>query len=562
MQNASLATPLIAIRTLGSRRIDGTRGLAVVFAGALVSFGLQSIAWAPTLGRDWQDYFVYWSELFRPEPLFQGLMLVRMPIPPIVIGGAEQLGGAVGLELVLGLLFAVAVTAWVAAARVFGRRAAVVVAVALTVVPAYGWFFHRIGSDPVFSAFLAVTAWWSLVTARRPTVGRCVILALLVVVLVMNRSAAQPFALLLLLPLGLPLTWRARVVRIGLGVGIVTVLLGAWAAYNAVRFDDLTVARGAQAGIPFYRAVVTDRIVEASNGPAARAVVKAIESELLPIEPYRSFGFDASEVLASGSTLALDDIAWAADRTWGFDDDHRQLLAAGLEAVRAHPGAYAKGVALTMGGFLILPYADPRGPGASYDQGVDDPHISDAVLGEPGRGRRLPGDVDALGSAWSIALLNTWTHPPSPRFRLEGGVRPLEDAVWFPIERRTLAWRDPADARRYREVREETRRLLEELARPDRQPVLAGLLRVSSLLLPGGAFWLLLGIVFGARARWHGLWPVSVLSAAGLLVLLETALGFPPDQSYAMPVLPVFVLFGVAGVASRRNARQDPSAVS
>jgi hypothetical protein len=537
-----------------TRAIDGRLGAAVVFACALVSFGVQSLGWTITLGRDWQDYFVYWRELFRGDPLFQGLMLVRMPLPSLILGPAEQFGGAAGLELALALLFAVAVTAWVAAARFYGRRAAIAVAVVLGMFPAYGWFFHRIGSDPVFSAVLAVTTWWTFRAVRRPDLRHCVVLALLVVGLVMTRSAGQPFALLVLLPLGLPLSWRARALRIGAGAAVGVVLLGTWAVYNAVRFDDLTVARGASAGIPLYRAFVTDRIVDAENGPATREVVSMIEKTLLPMEPYRSFGFDADEVLQSRSTWAYDDTAWAADKTWGFDDDGRHLLAAGLEAVRAHPGAYAKGVALTLGGFLVLPYTNPRGPGATLDLGVDDTHITDAVIGPPGRGRRLPGDVEALGTVWSIALLNTWVHPPSPRFRLVGGVRPLDDAVWFPIERRTLVWKNPADQRRYAEVREEVRGLADELARPDRQAGFAQLLRAGSILVPAGAFWLLLGLVFAVRFRARGLWPLWLLVGGSVIVLLETALGFPPDQSYAMPFLPVFVLFGVAAIAGRRGA--------
>ena len=116
--------------------------------------------------------------------------------------------------------------------------------------------------------------------------------------------------------------------------------------FNAVRYDDFAIGRGGRAGIPAYRAFVVDRIVERNNGPATREIAAAIEDDLLRLEPYRSLGLTADDVLALGQTWLFDDLVAMSDRVWGWDDDYAKLGAVGREAVAAHPGTYAKGVGL------------------------------------------------------------------------------------------------------------------------------------------------------------------------------------------------------------------------
>jgi hypothetical protein len=79
---------------------------------------------------------------------------------------------------------------------------------------------------------------------------------------------------------------------------------------------------------------------------------------------------------------------------------------------------------------------------------------------------------------------------------------------------------------------------------------------VTALLLPAAGFWALLTLAFGLRFRPRGLAAPLFLATASLLVLLETALAFPPHPDYALPFVPAFVLLGVAVMArSSRAAR-------
>ena len=156
------------------------------------------------------------------EPLFPKLMLARTPVSGLVVDGfyAARWGGRSRDRA--RILFAGAVTGWVAVARQWGRKPAVAMFVLLAVVPAFGLFFHRVSSDPVFAAILALVAYLAVrlgttSDGRRRAGPRC-----------RRRPAdpdealGQPYLVLALLPLGLALPWRRRV-----GLSLTVAIAGA-----------------------------------------------------------------------------------------------------------------------------------------------------------------------------------------------------------------------------------------------------------------------------------------------------------------------------------------------
>jgi len=543
------------LRRLAS--LDGVAGAIVVFAGALLLFALQSFAVGLALGRDVEDYAVQGWELFQYEPLFPKLMVARTPVSGLVIDGLYRVGGAAVLEIGLAVLFAGAVTGWVAAARHWGRKPAVAMFVLLAVVPAYGLFFHGVSSDPVFAAILALVAYTAVRLQRRPTVLGATALGISVALLVLTRPSGQPLLLVALLPLGLALPWQRRV---GLSFSVAAaaiVLVGAWAVQNQVRYGELTVAHGGKSGIPLYRVFVIDPKVGPDNGPASRAVATAVERRLLTLEPYRALGFDVDEILSAQSAWALDDIVYATEAEYGAARGTDILFRAGKEGVRADVGAYVGGVGLGLTGLLLLPYS----PGYATSGAAPPPLASgDAVIGAPATGRRVPGDVDAQSSVWAQAMIKSWGLEATDRYRIVGGLRPLDDAIWPSLERRQIVWSRPEDAKRYAELRERLRTFVDDVSQGARRPGAAETLRAGSLLLPAGGFWILVALVSGLRFRPRGLWVPALLAAASLLVLLETALAFPPHPDYALPFLPSFVLVALAAMAGTRPpvGEQEP----
>lgn len=551
------ATTRLGRRPLSLAGIDGRRGAAVVFAAAFACFGLQSLAVSLALGRDVEDYLIDGWETFDRHPLFPRLMLARTPVAGLVLDFFNRFGGGVAVEVGLGLLFAAGVVCWVAAARAYGRKAAAAMFVLLAVVPAYGLFFHRASSDPVFASVLGLVALLSVRLAGRPSIGRAIAVGLAVALLVLTRPSGQPFLLLALLPLVLDGSWRVRLGRAAALGGVAVAVLAAWAGTNALRYGELTVAHGGKSGVPLYRVFVIHPEVRRSNGPASQKVAAAVEKRLLAVEPYRSYGFDVDEILASGDTWALDDVVNAVESEYGPREGSDTLFRAGLEAVRAAPGAYAKGVALGLAGLMLLPYSEATETnGAATRAGRA---IGDAVLGPPGRGRRLPPDVAASGTLWARAMVKSWGLDDSGRYAVVGGMRQLPDAIWQ-LERRKLIWIDASDAARYNVIRERLRRFVEDASGGDRRPGLARSLRVVALLLPSAGFWILVALAFGLLFRPRGVAAPLVLAGASALVLVETALAFPPHPDYALPFVPAFVLLAVSVLArSRRRPAHAPT---
>ena len=539
-------------RRLSLASVDGSRGALVVFVASLACFGLQSLAVSVALGRDAEDYLIDGWELFQPHPLFPRLMVARTPVAGLLIDAFDWLGGVTAVEVGLGLLFAVGVLCWVAAARAYGRKAALAMFVLLAVVPAYGLFFHRVSSDPVFASILGLTALLTVRLAERPSVGRSAAVGLGVAVLVLTRPSGEPFILLAFLPLALGGPRRVRVARAAALGSVAVAILAAWAATNAVRYGELTVAHGGKSGIPLYHVFVLEPRVQRSNGPASARVAIAVEHRLLGMEPYRSYGFDADEILEAGNTWALDDVVYAVESEYGARNGSDTLFRAGLEAVRADPVAYAKGVTLGLAGLMLLPYTEAaENNGAVAAVG---PAIGDAVLGPPGRGRRLPPDAAASGTLWARAMVKSWALDDSGRYTVVGGLHQLPDAIWD-LERRTLEWSRPSDATRYHLIRERLRRFVDETSGGDRRQGIAEGLRAGALLLPSAGFWLLVALAFGLRFRPRGIAAPLLLVVSSLFVLVETALAFPPHPDYALPLVPAFALLAIAVLSRSRRGR-------
>ena len=184
-------------------------------------------------------------------------------------------------------------------------------------------------------------------------------------------SLAPGFSVLVLvaaLPLVLRLPWRTRLACIATCAGVALAVLGSWTLANGLRYDDYTVARGSGAFFPFYRAFTTDHIVRPDNGPASRELADAVRRELLPEEPYRSYGITLDEFFERGGPREFEDVVGITDRLWGWDSDYAHMRAVGIEAVEAHPLRYLSGVGKTTFEelwkplFVALPNDDVEAP--------------------------------------------------------------------------------------------------------------------------------------------------------------------------------------------------------
>jgi hypothetical protein len=522
------ARALASLEGLASR----TLGAVVLFALGLAVYAVRAIAWPLVGGRDLDEYLYGYIQFLDWHPLLPWSMLFRTPLTPIVTGGSLDLAGGFFAEPLLAVLFAGSVVAWSTAARAFGPRAALLVAVALLVYPAYGLMFHELSSEPLFSA--AFAGWALLVTraAGAPSAQRFALVGVGVAALAFIRPGNALLIAFVVFPFVLPGSWRERATWAGGFLAAAVVPLAAWAVLNGVRFGDYTLARGGNAVIPFYRAFITDRIVSPDNGPSSRRLAGAIQRHLLTRDPYKSYGVTLREVFASGSFRIHEDLYLLSDEYFGWDSDYSVLRKAGVEAVRAHPGEYASGVLETVWQQLSEPYFRAR-PAESAGR-------PQAVVGIEGRRLPAPTEGEPIPAGQDL-----WISRPDNRIR----------EVWTSPTRHRFVFLRPADRPRFERIVRERDELFAGL--PDRKGNAQLALRLNQLSrwYPRLVLWIALGVVALVLRRPRAARTLVALALAALFVVLFNALGLFADPRFALPVAPAFVLLGAGALLGPRAAR-------
>ena len=175
--------------------------------------------------------------------------------------------------------------------------------------------FHELGAEMVLG--LAFAGWAFLVcrAVSRPATGRFVAVGLGIALLALirpampswsySRCARSSFG-----PPGSGVTYAAAAV-----VAAVVPLLG-WTLHNGLIVGDYTFARGVKAIVPFYRAFVTDHVVEPDNGPSSRRLAAAIERDLVTREPFRSYGVTTDKLFAKPSFRVHEHLMLFSDEEW------------------------------------------------------------------------------------------------------------------------------------------------------------------------------------------------------------------------------------------------------
>jgi hypothetical protein len=509
------------------------RGAALLFGVALAVYAVQSLAIPLVAGRDLGTYLRYYAQYFDGHPVLPMAMLFRTPVAPFAVGLPLDVGGAALAQVWLGVLYAGSVVAWSGAAAVFGGRAALATAVALLAYPGYGILFHALSSDAIFAAAFAA---WALVVARAAVRMSVVYFAAAgfgVGVLALIRPGNQVLLVFAAFPLLLPASWRVRGLCAAafLAAGVAT--LGAWALHNGVRYGDYTVARGGAAFVPFFRMYVTDHIVEPANGPESRRLADAVDRYLLHEEPYRSYRVTRAAFFRYGGIRTHEDLVNLSDRVWGWDSNYGQLRDVAWEALRAHPGPYAEGVARTV--WQELSQAQFA---ASASQAAAGTAAASASAPEAPPGLEQPSDGELIPAA----RRGLYTTTP------DGSV----DERWTSATDHELVFARAGDAERYADLDRRVRGWLAALPAYDTSSTLRLYLNRASRWYPRPWMLLLVGLVAVALRRPRRSSIALALAGAGVAVVVFTALGIFTVLEYALPVAPAFVLLAAAGLFGSR----------
>jgi hypothetical protein len=520
------------------RRLEAfvpTRRAAVaLFVLALAVYGFHALGWPMAKGRDTWDYLAFYLQLLDSDPPLDSLQLFRTPLTPIVVGLPLDLGGIVLLEIVFGGLYAVAVLAWSAAALTYGRLPALLAAALLLVYPAWATLYHQASSDAVFATGLAVWALGLARTLERPSAWRFAALGAGIAVLVLIRPANQVLLPVVLAPLLLPTALRTRLVWSGACLAAAVGLLGTWAAHNAIRYDEATVARGGPAWVPFLRVFLADKTIASENGEDSRRLARLIRQEVLAREPYRRLDVPLDAYLANGSNYETVRLIAVSDRVAGRDADYDTMFGSALEAIREHPDNYFDGVTDAYWEFL-----------------TQAPLREDVVQREQTASERPPPTYEADG----VVLPN-----PQARVLVEGVPYGF---VWCAsdyidscvVERPETVWADAARQQRYREIVSQVRAWDAELPARDGIDLPTEILNRITPRFPRPPFWIALGLIGLVARRPRGWRTVVVLWACAALVLLIHAASQGVTPEFALPVYPLFIVTGLIAVAGERRER-------
>jgi hypothetical protein len=519
----------------GATTLMGTRtGALLVVAAALVVFAVQALGWPTAPGRDLESYVAVYADFWSTDAVFPWEMLSRTPVTPLVVGGILDLGSPFVVEAFAALLFAGSILLHTRTALLFGPGPAVLVALALLLYPGYGALFHELASEIVFAAGFAVWTAIAVRAALTPTAWRFAALGAATALIALTRPVNQAFLIVAILPLALAGSWRARLGRTLAFAGVAAVLLGSWAVTNLWRYDDLAVVRGGQASFPFFRAFVVDHIVSPDNGPASRELGDVVERELLPKEPYRSYGVDLETFFSRGSPRLHEDLISLSDRRYGWNSDYELLGRVARESVRSHPGTFARNVLGELWEELSQPLFAGRVEAPAAVSAAPERALAATAPGlpEPTEGEVVPSEhQSAQISTPDASIREVWTSPTVHFLEFDD---PAKRARWLANDRREA-----------------------ELfaAFPDRwsSPWLGLQMDRSSKLYPPLWSWLLVGgVAIAIRRPWR--WWATVAPAGGALVmLLVTVMTVWAEPAYAVPVAPAFVLLAAVGLLGERR---------
>jgi Dolichyl-phosphate-mannose-protein mannosyltransferase len=528
-------TGLAWLEQLASRRL----GAVALFAAALVVYTVEAVGWPLIGGRDLDEYLYDYAQLLDRHPVLPWSMLFRTPVPGIVDGAALDVAGGFFAEPLLAVLFAASIVAWTLAARAFGPRAALLVAFALLVYPAYGLMFHELSSEPVFAAAFALWALLVVRAATRPSARAFAFVGLGIALLALVRPGNALLLGFVLFVLAVGGTWRKRAVWAAAFLGAALVPLVAWAILNGVRFGDYTLARGGNAVIPFYRAYIQDKIVRPDNGPASRKLAAAVRAHLVTRNPYKAYGVSTAEVFRSGSFRIHEDFYLLSDHVFGWDSNYSILRKAGIEAVRKHPGAYASGVLDTIWQQLSKSYfRTPPGPAT--------PPPTPMVVR---RGNRLPAPSEGQPIP---AGQSVWISRPDNCI----------GEVWTSATDHHFTFCSPTIRRRFDVVKNGVNGLFRNLPTRRGNSQLALRMNQASRWYPRLFLWIAVALVALILRRPRGARTLVAIALAALFVIVFNALGLFADPRFALPVAPAFVLFAAGALLGPRTAasanRQAP----
>jgi hypothetical protein len=233
------------------------------------------------------------------------------------------------------------------------------------------------------------------------------------------------------------------------------------------------------------------------------------------------------------------DLLALSDRLKGWHSDHSWLRDVGIEAIRAHPGAYAGGVTRTIWQLLRQPvYRDIASSGTA---------------GSNGNGGQSSGGVTVVINGRTLPKPSEGEPIPAPH---EGGVTTPDRSiytVWTSPSEHHLVFVHPGAEQRYVALHRRMSDLADNLPSRSGNAALALRLNQASHWYPPPVLWLAIGLVALLIRRPSRMLAYATPTVAALLVVVASALGLPAEPHYSAPVEPAFLVLATGALCARRR---------
>jgi hypothetical protein len=513
-----------------------------LFVLALLVYVVEARGWPLQRGRDSWDYFIYYLSLLDGETPFRLVMLMRSPVTSIAVGAPMQLGGAVAMETVMALCFAVFVVAWAAVGARYSPLAGMAAAALVLVQPTFAIPFHEVSSDFVAATGFALLTLGVVRTLDRPGTMRFTALGLGVTALVLTRPAYEVLAVAVVLPFLTRARWRTRAVWAAAFLAAVVIPLGAFALHNDLRYGELTVSRAGVYNIPWYPVFRAGDLKEA-NGPASERLAGILRRDVLTLPPYKRLDVDVETYFETRSNFEAVRLAGLVDRIDGIGTDYGLLA----DAAREVPGdgfrPFGIDVRRSLDATLSLAAAQARHEPRLRPKAWPVPPPT--VVAANGKQVPNPAVLGIPPTSLPFGFLACATNEIERCIRRDARV--------------TLT--DPSLAGRYGEVTATVTKWDHELGggHPNVR-VATQLDRLERHVLPAW-LWALIAIGAVVWRRPRRLAGLAWMLAVPWVVLVVHAIGVGPDLLYALPVVPAFVvaavcaLFGARGTVTPTSER-------
>lgn len=334
--------------------------LIFVVCVSLAAYWIHSVAWPLHPGRDWASYLsvlttITDGNLFQKHSLVDlGIFGPRIshhpPVTPLLTGFIFFLGGPILLEISLSLAFCFVNFAAYTIASFWGRMVGIIGVIILCLFQPYIHIFHQASSDAIFAALLMLFFFASFRFLHSQNYKTTIVIGLIAFLASFTRTTGNllfffwPFMLVLLGLFGLK-----RFIRHALVFScICAILWSCWATYFFITVDSFQTNFGSTA---FTQVKVhqVDEIFYPENGPASMEISQIIkknieEGKYKGVVDQRGLLVNDLESFRTGGNRTLGLLILAPRARYSLEESNRLIERAAVEAIRAHPRRYLRGL--------------------------------------------------------------------------------------------------------------------------------------------------------------------------------------------------------------------------